>query len=43
MDFLKDHEAIREMLRLMEENNRQDQAKEFARLIACVDSIYLTF
>lgn len=39
MDFLKDHEAIREMLRLMEENNRQDQAKEFARLIACVDSM----
>ncbi len=39
MDFLKDHEMIIEMLRLMEENNRQDQAQEFSRLIACVDSM----
>lgn len=39
MDFLKDHEAVVAMLRLMEENNRQDQAKEFARLIACGDSM----
>lgn len=39
MDFLKDHEMVIEMLRLMEENNRQDQAKDFSRLIACVDSM----
>lgn len=39
MDFLQDHESIKEILRLMEENNRQNQVQEFSRLIACVDSM----
>lgn len=39
MDFLQGHESIKEILRLMEENNQQDQVQEFSRLIACVDSM----
>ena len=39
MDSLRDHESVAEMLHLMEQNNRQDQAQEFSHLIACVDSM----
>ena len=39
MNPLKDHEAVKEMLRLMEENARQEQAAEFARLIDAVDNM----
>lgn len=39
MEPLKDHAAVKEMLRLMEENDRQEQAAEFARLISAADSI----
>ena len=39
MNPLKDHEAVKEMLRLMEENDRQEQAAEFARLIDAVDNM----
>lgn len=39
MDFLQEHKAVKEMLRLMEGSNRQDQAQEFSHLIACVDSM----
>lgn len=39
MNPLKDHEAVKEMLRLMEENDQQEQAAEFARLIDAVDNM----
>lgn len=39
LEQLKDHAAVKEMLRLMEENGRQEQAAELARLIAAADSI----
>lgn len=39
MELLKDHAAIKEMLRLLEENDRKEQAAELARLIAATDSI----
>ncbi len=39
MNPLKDHEAVKEMLRLMEENDRQEQAAEFARVIDAVDNM----
>lgn len=39
MEMLKDHAAVAAMLRLMEENGRQEQAAEFSNLIAAVDSV----
>lgn len=39
MELLKDHTAIKEMLRLLEENDRKEQAAELARLIAAADGI----
>lgn len=39
MDKLKDHAAVAEMLRLMQENGRQEQAEQFSTLISAVDSI----
>lgn len=39
METLKGHAAVVEMLRLMEENGRQEEAKEFSHLIAAVDSV----
>lgn len=39
MEMLKDHPAVAEMLHLLEENGRQEQAAEFSRLIAAVDSV----
>lgn len=39
MDKLKDHAAVAEMLRLMQENGRQEQAEQFSNLISAVDSI----
>ncbi len=38
MESLKDHAAVAEMLHLMEESGRREEAKEFSRLIAAVDS-----
>lgn len=39
LERLKDRVAVKEMLRLMEENGRQEQAAEFALLIDATDSI----
>lgn len=39
MDCLKDHEAVIQILRFMEENGREEQARKMARLVACVDSM----
>ena len=39
MELLKGHAAVKEMLQLLEENNRKEQAAELARLIAAADSI----
>ena len=39
MELLKDHAAIKEMLQLLEENGRKEEAVELARLIAVADSI----
>lgn len=38
MDFLKDHEAVQQMLCLMRENGKGEEAEEFLWLIECVDT-----
>ena len=39
MDFLKDHEAVQQMLCLMRENGKGEEAEEFLWLIECVDNM----
>ena len=39
MDFLKDHEAVQQMLCLMRENGKVEVAVVFLWLIECVDNM----
>ena len=39
MEMLKDYPAVAEMIHLLEENGRPEQAADFSRLIAAVDSV----
>ena len=39
MDFLKDHEAVKQIICLMRENGKTGEAEEFLWLIECVDNM----